>query len=438
MLQMRDSEEPPTPDDHSATPSVAKPGSLAPTPSANTPEVTASRSSDSSQEATEADRREARQLLSREGAMRKTGWLLLRSNGPNLSSVVQCAGAKNFQVRQLYSLPLDRRWYPHCFILLYKWSPDRGDRVKWNPQQLPSTFAGQQQEDSPVSEEGIMFCGHMMDNASATQALMMALINIPESGAGATLQYRDGSQGVVQHFDIGDKLRILKGFLKPLDPVLRGAALCSADVVRTAHNEAAKRQYGGHPELLDEDGKVRSTLLAEELWMYSVYIPGKDDHIIYELRSMAEEAEVATYPEEGETWITAVERPIMKNIETFRQHNTPFLLFTVKSDIKPMSLPRVPRKVRIPDGDDAPEDSRYGNSSDLDASAAMEDKEREEGDSEGDFDDAAAGEELTRIRATHNYDTFFIEMMKLMASRGDINSIIKGEDMLAETSSEEE
>lgn len=401
------------------------------------------RSSSTSQEATEADLREARQLLSEEGALRKTGWLLLRSTAPGLTDVLQYAGATGLSVRQLYQFSFDPSWLIHCFILLYKWAPDRGDSVRWNPERLAPMFATPVQDDSGAAgAEHIMFCGQTMDNASATQALIMALLNIPECGGGERIIHQEliGGEGVVAPFDIGEQLRILKAFMKPMDPVLRAAAMCSADVVRSAHNRAASKQLGGHPELLDEDGKVRSSLLAEELWMYSVFIPGKNNYYIYELQSMADEAKVADTctPENGETWTSSIEHSISKKINTFREHHTPFLLFAVTSGIKAANLPRIPRKGRQAEAS-LQEDVALKREQDSGSRSNFHGREDEDtGESDEEYDEELAKEELARIRAVHNYDTFFVEMMKLMASKGHINSIIKGDSTSEMCSSDKE
>lgn len=444
----RQSEEPFQSDvDRPATPSLHKASPFNASPTAQTPEQATTRSSESSQEATEADRREARQLLSQQGAFRKTGWLLLRSTGPNLTNVLQNAGAKGLSVRQLYNFRFEREWLIHCFILLYKWSPDRGDRVRWNPERLAPMFTPAMEDDSgAASAEDIMFCNHTMDNASATQALIMSILNIPESGGRETEPFTYGETGVVQEFDIGHQLRLLKGFVKPMDPILRAAAVCSADVVRKAHNEAAKLQYGGHPELLDEDGKVRSTILSDELWMYSVYMPSRDHRHIFELESMTDEAKVVgvTNTEDGEEWARIAEYPIMQRISTFREHHTPFLLFAVTSEVKQAVLPRIPRKEKS-NPDENPAESNHGSwNKEKEDGEIRDSDERDEARNEGvmseeeEVDEEAVKEELRRTRAIHGYETFFVEMMKLMASRGDINAIIREDDAIHETTSEED
>lgn len=427
------------------------PKTKSPSPAPFTPDVTTTRSSESSQEATEADRRQARQILSAEGAHRKTGWLLLRSTGPNLTAVLHNAGATGLTVHQMYNFHILPEWRVHCFIMLYKWSPDRGEHFRWNPQFMPSKWASHSamEDDSGRAASGdIMFCGQTLDNASATQALIMAILNIPDHGGGEHVSRRqvDDGEWIGSPFDIGPRMRVLKEFMKPMDPVIRAAVLCSSTAVREAHNSAASRQIGGHPEVLDEDCKVRSTFLADELWMYSVFVPDRNRHYVYELEGMADEAKVVATcsMDDGESWAHIMRHPIHEKIEVFREHNTPFTLFAVTSELKPVGLPRIPRKGRPSDWQTDSRDARTvyeKEDGEIDSTNSdednMDDDEDDEVDSDEDEEEKLTVDEVKRRQATHNYETFFVEMMKLMASRGDINSLIMQDEAGVETSSEE-
>lgn len=414
-------------DFESQSPYPAKPSSSAATPLVTTPDGT--RSSDSSREATEADRIEARQILSEQGAMHKTGWLLLRTTGPNLTNVLRNAGVKGLCVRQLYKLVEDREYLTQAYILLYKWSPYRGRSTRWNPRNEPILKNSSMEDDSAnAGAEDILVCGHAMDNASATHALMMAVMNIPEYEKESILTSNNTHEEFVgESYDIGDDIRILKSFLKPFDPVLRAASVCSSKVVRDAHNTAARQQFGGHPELLDEDGKVRSSLLAEELWMYSVYVPGKDKRYVYEIESMSDHARAiascGTQHHDNthvDGWAPVMRRPLMERVATFREHQTPFLLFAVSSSVYQANPELRRRKLHDPyssaliyKGQKIPSALR---------------REYTDYDTDDELQEQLSQEEFDRTVAAHNYDTFFVEMMKLMASRGDIYKIIRRED----------
>lgn len=343
-----------------------------------------------------------------EATMRKTGWLLLRTTGHNLSIVTEKAGANGLHVVQLYNKCIPSNVRPRAFLLLYKWSPDRGERIPWNAQYTrnpdiqvdgsedPEVATHSRGDSSHVVEQDVIFCEQTMDNASATQALVLALLNIPEHGGSNT----DDNHGrgdtsstnssLYHNYDIGDRLRVLKTFLKPLDPTLRAAAVSSSDVIRQAHNSAAREQ-SFLPDLLDEDGKVRTALLAEELWMFSVFVPMRGNTAVYELEGMADGAHLLAQCSEME-WVDVVTDAVTKRISMFRQHNIPFLLFALSEG------QRSPAHGATHDPPDAVKQTEF----------CLSDEER--------------------IVAMHGYEKFFIEMLKLMASRGDIGNLIRKQD----------
>lgn len=370
------------------------------------PEQSATQSSSSSEQPDEIDRF-ARQTAE-EATLKKTGWLLLRTTDYNLTVVLEKAGVKGLHVAQLYNTSLPSHIQPCAFLLLYKWAPDRGERIPWNPQKSynpdaptgagdNTTFPPLVGDDSAAARQcDVIFCEQTMDNASATQALVLALLNIPEQGildsADSSSHGNASSNGgaTTPSYDVGNKMRVLKNFLKPLDPTLRAAAVTSSEVIRNAHNAAARDQRIS-PDLLDEDGKVRTALLAEELWMYSVFVPTKSKSMVYEMEGMSNGARVLAHCSSNE-WVGAVFDAVEERMDVFRQHNIPFLLFVLS------------------DGEWRPTSKgATGSSRDLQAKDFQQMEEK-------------------RVVALHNYEKFFLEMLKLMASRGDITKLIRDQE----------
>lgn len=370
--------------------------------------------------------------------LQKTGWLMLRSTSHNLNNVLHHAGVTGLRVRQMYTHEVEAEWgQVRCLISLYKWAPDRGDDMKWNPEETSSSFAVpgsiiDNSEGVQKIPEDIMFCCQVMDNASATQALLMAVMNIPE----------DTDSKAPVPFKLGEDLTKLKTYLRPLDPTLRGAAISSSQVVRDAHNQAAREQPGGHPDLLDEDGRLHNISLADELWMYSVFVPGKQERWVYELHGVAERPKSAMYVDSfvTESWTAVAFEELERKVESFQEHNTPFLLFAVTSGSKPEALPPVPRKIKKVES--APESEADSDtveeSSDEGKEGSSSGNVNSSGRDHSEIDEETVREEVERIRATHNYDTFFIEMMKLMASRGDLNSLIRNFPEFHDATSDEQ
>lgn len=377
--------------------------------------------------------------------LKKTGWLLLTSSARNLSNVLKHIGVTGLNVSQLYNLRLPTGTRPLAFILLYKWAPDRGDRIDWNPERMrnPDAQPGGEDHNALISfmeddslhirRHDVLFCGQTMDNAAATQALMLALLNIPERGIpSSTGSSFAKPTSLSERFDVGDKIRLLKAFMRPMDPTLRAAAVCSSAAVREAHNNAAHEQLNGHPHLLDEDGKVRTSMLADELWMYSVYVPARGGSMCYEMEGMSDGARVLAHcsPSDPSEWISIVFEHIDERISVFRQHNSQFLLFTLapnhaKTAKNEHSSVTRKGKYSRADGNSTLRRSGSGRKDRYDDDIEADEREQDSSDSE---DSQAIEEEVERVTATHNYETFFVEMLKLMASRGDINELIRGQE----------
>lgn len=364
--------------------------------------------------------------------LRKTGWLVLRSTAKSLNNVLRNIGVSGLRVRQMYNARVPTEWDVKCFIFLFKWAPDRGDNIKWNSDTTPSTYAvpddvATMEDDSGDINDStdIIFCCQSMDNASASQALIMAVMNIPEG---------DGREDSVP-FVLGDGLTRLKAFLKPMDPVVRGAAIGCSEAVRLAHNKAAREQPGGHPDLLDEDGRLHNIALADEFWMYNVYVPDRDKRFVYKLHGVAEKPKLVGYRDKyfQRSWMALALDNIEAEVVVLQEHNTPFLLFAVTSDTITQRIPRVPWKSKkgapgggeteSSSGQDSSEEGKTGSS--IDNRNSPTDAESDRPDAADEPDQETVKDEVDRIRATHNYDTFFIEFMKLMGSRGDLIDLIR-------------
>lgn len=252
--------------------------------------------------------------------------------------------------------------------------------LKWNPAQLAGGKAG--------DSAGVLFAMQQMDNASATHALTLAALNVAKED------------------ELGEDMMRLREYVRPLDSVLRGMAMAGAKCVRDAHNKAAREQKGGLDEVGDE-GLV-GTQLVDEFWMWMVYIPGGDGNWVFELGGLADEARVLGYCDRfmSEDWTTLAMDAVVERVEGLKEYGTKYLVFAIGTE---------------------------------------EEKEEEEGTETESSEEGGAErtEEVERERMLHNYDTFLVEFMKLLASRGDLNELIRNQpedfddDMATEDEEEE-
>lgn len=402
-----------------------------------------------------------------EAALKKTGWLLLASTSRNMTNVLKQVGVTGLKVRQMFSLEHPINPNVLSLILLYKWTPDHGDRMKWNSERMfnPDAQPGgedsnalvsfMEDDSSRVRRHDVLFCRQTMDNASATQALTLALLNIAERGSfqsstskpancqpakSSMMPTATTSDSNDDHlkFDVGEKIKLLKAFVRPMDPILRAAAINSSQYIREAHNNAAREQVQTFPNLLDEDNKIRTSMLADELWMYSVFVPARGKSMLYEMEGMSDGAKVLAHcsPSDPCEWITSAYDNISDRVSLFRQHSIPFLLFNLGPSSSSEDAPHLPRK----NSKHNLSSSSSARGNDSNSSDMRRKRHRSTGrdtDDDGDNDEyeyddehpsSIVEEEQERVCALHNYEPFFVEMLKLMASRGDINQIIRSQE----------
>jgi hypothetical protein len=350
--------------------------------------------------------------------MSADGWARLENSGRGLTAMVEAAGVRGVRVEQWYNVPqVSAGGRVFALVLLYKWGIDRGDATKWNPSHA---FVHAGEETAGGGPRDIMLISQLINSGSATQAIISALLNIPES-----------SDMGEQQFDLGEELSLLRAFMLPMPHFVRGTAVCSSKAVRSAHDAAATKFRA--PSVADIAPEVRP---SEDLWMYSVFMPGVCGRWVYEMNGCADEPIVlgSADPDPPDahprnTWIDSALDPIMQRIEDCRTHRVRFQLFAVVDSAYDDES--------VNTGEDLPgavcADNCNAMSSPRDFSAQNGDLDCS-GMENGNGLIASCirrlksqmnqNPELRKTIATHNYDIFFIEMMKLMASRGDLNRFI--------------
>lgn len=120
-------------------------------------------------------------------SLEQTGWSTLATSADNMNAVLKNAGVSGISVKRLFNHPgkTDSANGIHAIILFYKWRPDKGNRMGWNPSKTPSMFAEAPvrkgvEDDSGHPGDRIMFFNQTVTNASSTQALMVSVLNVAE------------------------------------------------------------------------------------------------------------------------------------------------------------------------------------------------------------------------------------------------------------------
>lgn len=341
----------------------------------------------------------------------KTGWASLQTSPDSMNGVLKNVGASGVIVKELFEHPSRTSSFDslRALMFLYKWRPDRGDKVRWNPSKAPDSFAGGKtlEDDSGNYTERIMFCNQLVSNASSTQALIVTLLNIPE---------KDDNE-----FKLGSDLAQLKHFLLPLDPVLRTSVINDSDFVRNAHNQTAEQISPRKLSHSDIDAKSPDTVLASEFWHYTIFLPDYVSGNVYEMDGMgAEVASLGFVSDSDDTWANITIDPLEERVAELRGHDAPFHLFGIfdASDELNRKSSRRGKKRNGYQAEDSENDSR-------DISEDRSNKRRKTKADHRRYHVESEAEQAERTIQAHDYTTFLLEMTKLMASRGDIMRCIK-------------
>lgn len=348
------------------------------------------------------------------------GWASMAVSGPALTGVVKALGVSGLTVKQWYNVdvPEGTCGKVHALLLFYKWRLNRAVGVQWNASHAVGYDDG---ETSGGRRDDILLINQLINGASGTQALVSALLNVA----------RNSSMAAGAEFDVGERVRKLLKFVESLPPIVRAAAATSSKAVWTAHETAAKShgRRSLNADLVDDAACLKS---GQDFWLYSVYLPGRSGKWVYEMEGCGHEPNVLGSFSPGEydadnEWVGVVTDPLEGFIKEMRSHHVPFELYALVDDASEGE------NMEGSDGDEEKDDGlkrENGHMRDSQNVGLLSD-ERMLGGERGAscrkrkraIDDETM--EMERRIATHNYDNFFVEMLKLMASKGQLNSIIE-------------
>jgi ubiquitin carboxyl-terminal hydrolase L5 len=218
--------------------------------------------------------------------------------------------------------------------------------------------------------EKIFFAKQVINNACATQAILSVLMNIasPDVKLGSTLQD-------------------FKDFCGSFDAVMKGLALSNSESIRTVHNSFS------HQTLFEFDSKKADK--DDDVFHFVSYIP--IDGRIYELDGLKEGP--IDHGAAGSNWTETVRPIIEARMQRYKEGEIHFNLLAVVED----KIQKCTRLLSKPDVS-ADESSRL-------KMQLMDEEARR------------TTWKMENIRRRHNYLPIIMEMLKLLAQRGQLHSV---------------
>jgi ubiquitin carboxyl-terminal hydrolase L5 len=313
-------------------------------------------------------------------------WCTIESDPGVFTELIEEIGVKDCQVEELYVLDqgdLQRLKPVHGLIFLFKWRADESDnRATENP-----------------FDTDVFFANQVINNACATQAILSILLNASK-------------------VDLGEELTQFKEFSQEFPPDMRGLAISNSDLIRRVHNSFSRPEpfiYSGGKQ--DES--------SEDVYHFISYLPYKGR--LYELDGL-KKGPINLGPCTEEDWLEKVCPEIQKRIEKYARSEIRFNLMAIiknrvtvyKEQIQDFENQKADVNTRLMDLQEGPEADNLKQQLALlndQISTCQEAIKLEE--------DKRKNWRLENIRRKHNYIPFIMNMLKILAEKGQLVDLVE-------------
>jgi len=310
-------------------------------------------------------------------------WCTIESDPGVFSELIEQMGVKDVQVEEIYSL--DEASFAdfspvYGLIFLFKWRSEKDDR--------------------PVeSEYDFYFARQVITNACATQAILSVLLNRPS-------------------IDLGAGLTEFKNFTKTFNPDDRGVALSACDIVKTAHNSFAR------PEPFVVESKAAKD--DDDVFHFIAYVPinGK----LYELDGL-KQGPILLGPCTDENWLAVAQPAIQKRIERYARSEIRFNLMAIvrkRSAVYSAAIQNCNSKLEALKSESAQPNISQSDKDNLSAQIAELNNQISnlQAKLEAEAEKQRAWK-IENIRRKHNYIPFIVNMLRLLAEKGELPQLVK-------------
>ncbi|XP_072015643.1 ubiquitin carboxyl-terminal hydrolase isozyme L5-like [Amphiura filiformis] len=313
-------------------------------------------------------------------------WCLIESDPGVFTELIRGFGVKGIQVEEIWSLDdetsLKKLEPVHGLIFLFKWQPG----------EEPS---GTIVQDNRLDK--IFFAKQVINNACATQAILSILLNC---------QHND--------MDLGTILSEFKDFSQSFDPTMKGLSISNSDVIREVHNGFSRQQ------MFEFDAKQANK--DDDVFHFVGYVP--IDGRLYELDGL-KEGPVDLGKVDTNDWLKTVKPAIEQRIRKYSTNEIHFNLMAIISDRRMVYERKIDglreQLVSLQDKDE-PMDT--DQSQPLTESAIQLEISKlqllveEENQKITNF-------KIENVRRKHNYLPFIMELLKILAAKGELVPLVQ-------------
>lgn len=294
-------------------------------------------------------------------------WCLIESDPGVFTELIQKFGVTGVQVEELWSL--DKELFQdlnpvYSLIFLFKWTAD---------EEVVGTIV----QDSRL--DNIFFAKQVINNACATQAILSALMNITDPAV-----------------KLGPTLQELKEFCSSFDAGMKGLTLSNSDQIRTVHNSFARQT------LFEFDAKAATK--DDDVFHFVTYVPIQGR--LYEIDGLKAGPVDHGAIADGTDWMDTVRPIIEARMQKYTQGEIHFNLMGVIQDRK---IKYNQKLKELSSGELNPEQQAM-EAARIEMLLAEEETKRSKWRSEN-------------IRRRHNYLPLIMELLRSLASRGELMPI---------------
>mmetsp|Transcript_3443 Transcript_3443/g.5333 ORF Transcript_3443/g.5333 Transcript_3443/m.5333 type:complete len:324 (-) Transcript_3443:218-1189(-) len=304
-------------------------------------------------------------------------WCTIESDPGVFTELIQRIGVKGVQVEEVYHLSdetLDSLKPIHGLIFLFKWVKDDASDRKLLKDGAP----------------GVFFAKQMVQNACATQAIVSVLMN---------------AEGV----ELGKELSRIKDFACALDPTMIGQIIGQDTVLREVHNSFSRPE----PFMIEPDEKSSET---EDAFHFIGYVPVGNK--LYELDGLQPGPIEIGEVKDG-NWLRVAKPAIEKRIQKYSQKEIRFNLLAIVKDRQEVYQEEVKKLQASLSAGSEEEGKIKAEIAEFEQKIEQEKQKHQKWKEEN-------------VRRKHNFIPFVFHLLKELAAKGKLDSIVDAAQKQAE------